>query len=186
MPCCHLEGEYQGSVTHIGPRVLTFSFDVGASAVTVTPILLSNCATCKTSKAFVFGEGGGKPTALVHGWYILQTDVDIYVQQVNPKDACKTNPIATGIKVSAGGTFCFFVAGAVVDGILVIQICASAIPGTCLLSEIVLQSDFDTAGLVRVNRLNTVRTMAETGDTADLADPPASVACGGPPGPVAP
>lgn len=183
MPCCHLEGDYQGSVTQIGPRVLTFSFDATAPV----PIRLSNCPTCPTSKTFVFGEGGGKPKPLVHGWYILQADVDLFVAQVNPDDACATNPLATGVKVSAGGSFCFYVSGAVNDGIIVLQYCLQAAPTPCAATtEGGVQDAFNVEGIARVNRLNTVRTMADTGETADLAPALASLKCGGPPGPQAP
>lgn len=108
-----LQGDYRGSVSKQGPRELTFN--------PPTPVTVqSNCPACAARVLGVYGEDGGAPTLLGHGWYEFQTDCDAYWMQVNPADAETANPLVQGGFIAAGCCSVFFVDAARRDGCLVI------------------------------------------------------------------
>lgn len=169
-----LIGEYRGSITKGGPRVLSF-------VPTLAGDVLANCPTCdaRWTPATVLGEdyaGGADPGAggqpLVLGWYELQTEVDVYWAQVNPADACSVDPFFQGRLLRAGGCTVIYVDAADRDGILVLKFCSVTPATTC---------GGSVSGLARVNRSDTILTMSETGESAAYQAAPASRACQPPP-----
>ncbi len=173
-----------------GPRVLTIvpvvSLTTGIDAQTI-----NNCPKCKLPTGVVVWNEDlveGQVDLLVHGWYTLESDLTIFWQQVNPADACSTDPVATGKKLSAGGCIAFFVDQATMDGVIVITVCPitdpTSIPIPCgdELPDPFVAADL-TSGFIRISRADTVLKMSVTGDNATLMAPPVSQACGSPVGP---
>lgn len=156
-----------------GPRVLT-----------VTPLIInqsvinglaSNCPTCALSTGVVtqnedFEEGRD---LLVHGWYVLETDISLFWQQVNPADACTTNPLRTGRKLAAGQCVAFFVDQSIIDGVIVFYFCEQEQPVYCSVEEEIREDQ----GFVRISRADTVLKMSVTGDNATDMVPQPSSAC---------
>lgn len=178
------EAERRAATSKGGPRVFTVIPDLSISAG-VLPSVINNCPKCALPTGVtVWNEEGtlGERDLLVHGWYILETDISIFWQQVNPKDACTTDPAATGKRLTAGSCVSFFVDQSTIDGVIVLGVCPTAIAdltfpcGDTILTPI----DENVAGLIRISRADTVLTMRETGDSATLMVPPNSLTCGAP------
>lgn len=147
-----LFGDYRGSVAKGGPRVLTF-------VPTTIGQILANCPACDARWAVdtVLGEdytggadagSGGQPLPL--GWYELQTEVDLYWQQVNPADAASVDPYFTGLFLAAGSCAIFYVDAPTRDGIIVLKFCSVTSSGSC------------PSGLARVNRRDTILLTAQS------------------------
>jgi hypothetical protein len=138
--------------------------------------ILANCPTCagRWSLTTVTGEdyncnpaepgNGGQP--LVLGWYELQTEVDVYWQQVNPADACSVDPYCTGRLLRAGACIVFYVDAAERDGIVVLKF-----------ASITLTTTYPPSGLARINRSDTILGTLVTGESANIEPAPASPAC---------
>lgn len=174
-----------------GPRVLTI-VPVVSLSTGIAAQIINNCPKCKLPTGVVVWnelQVQGQVDLFVHGWYTLETDLTLFWQQVNPIDACSTDPTVTGKKLSAGGCIPFFVDESTRDGVIVIAVCPmtdpTSIPVPCgdtLPSPLVLANI--TTGFIRVNRADTTLLMSVTGDNATIMTPPASAACGSPVGPA--
>jgi hypothetical protein len=167
-----LFSEYRGSVSKGGPRVLTF-------VPTTIGQILANCPACtpRWSLSTVLGEDfadtndpglGGQPLAL--GWYEIQTEVDLYWQQVNPSVACSVIPYRSGLFLPAGSCSIFYVSAPDRDGIIVLDFCSvTPSPTSC---------GGAPSGLARVNRRDTILSMAAS-HGAEIIEAEASQACVG-------
>lgn len=169
-----------------GPRVLTILPTID-SETGIAAAIVNNCPNCDLpTTVTVWNEDveEGTVDVLVHGWYTLETDINIFWQQVNPINACTTNPWETGKRLAAGSCIAFFVDQSVIDGIIVIGICplsdTTSIPQPC--GEDLTTSDNTKIGLIRVNRGDTIRLMSDTGDDASAMVPPPSSICNPRPG----
>lgn len=160
-----------------GPRALTITPNiVGGSTVNA---IVNNCPTCDLPAGLaIWDEDGnlGERDLLVHGWYILETDINIFWQQVNPRDACTTDPLFTGRSLIAGACTPFFVDGSQFDSVIVIRICPQLVPSTACGVASSDPEDF-VQGFVRISRSDTIRKMADTGDDVSAMVPPPSSVC---------
>lgn len=172
-----------------GPRALTVTPDAVDidGTVTITAAVFNNCPECDPPANYVFWDEDltvGERDLFVHGWYSIETDINIFWQQVNPRDACTTDPARTGRRLTAGQCAAFFVDMSQMDGVIVIAVCEQAFP------EVVcgdIPDPFEpvefTEGLIRFNRVDTILKMSETGDNASLMVSQPSPVCGSPVGP---
>lgn len=174
-----MEAERRSTTAKGGPRVLTFSPEISA-----LPTVLSNCVKCvkPLKKEYVLGEEGTPESTslLVHGWYQLETDLDLFWQQFNPEDVCGTTPVNFGSRLPAGGCVAFFVDDSQIDGVLVLAFCKPQ-PGDTILSPCLGMSLPRLEGFARVIRKDTILKMGTTGNTASMRPPNSSNACGKPP-----
>lgn len=154
----------RGCQSQGGPRELTFGVD--ALIVPNCTEIFSNCVSCGNSIG-VAGEGGAgtDPHLLVHGWHIIEADVNIFWQQVRPSEGCTTNPLVTGRRLRAGQCASFYVGASDVDGVVVIVFCGNQVPpNNCC-------PPTRPEGLVRVSRADSILRGSETGDCAGIMSP---------------
>lgn len=158
-----LQGDYRGSIQKAGPRELTYNPQASGDYI-------ANCLACTARRVGIVGEHGGLVALLPHGWYELQTDVDLYWMQVNPDEAATANPLVDGGLLPAGGCGLFFVDMAKRDGCLVVYYPLLAA------AEITLYAD-RPQGISRVVRKDTIAFASVTGDDASLPSAHVSNAC---------
>lgn len=176
------EAERRASTAKGGPRVFTAVPDLNIQTGIIADTI-NNCPKCPLPTGVtVWNEDGvvGQRDLLVHGWYVLDTDIPIFWQQVSPKDACSTNPVATGKKLNAGGCIPFFVDESVIDGVIVISFCPGALSSIEFSCGVTLFTPTlqNVAGLVRISRSDTILKMSDTGDSATKMAGTPSLACG--------
>lgn len=178
--------DVRGKVRKLGPRALTFC----ANPVTAEgSVLLVNCPECpafESEDGVILGECAGEPpvpgsgTLLVAGWYRAVTNCPVWIQQLNPANACSADPLNCGNPLNPGESFEFYVDLSCVDGVIAVLFCAPSLiacPPQCICTPA------DCPCFVTINRIDTVLTMAQTGDNFSAGSPSGSLACGEGPGP---
>lgn len=176
--------DVRSKVRKIGPRALTFCATPDAEGV-----LLVNCPGCDafTSENGLVRQACGsefEAGPLVTGWYRAVTNCAVYIQQLNPDDACDADPLNCGIPLNPGEAFEFYVDLSCVDGIIAVFFCPASDLTQCPPQCICTPSDCTC--FVAINRIDTILPMEATGDTFSPGSPGGSSACGTPPGPATP
>lgn len=135
----------------------------------INPIIMTNCTKCgNPAGSEVRGEDGTVATAdlLVHSWHIIETDVDIFWDQLNPRDACTANPVKFGARLRAGQCTAFFVDHSLMDGVIAIQFCiGQTLPALCSADPT------RPEGLVRVIRKDSILLPSITLDNISVMAP---------------
>lgn len=189
----------RGCTRKFGPRVLTYCLT--SDDPDLPQSILINCPSCgdefvSGATGFVTGErapGSDEPAAprpLVHGWYSLRTTCLVYVQQLNPSQACDADPIDEGTPVFSGEEFTFFVDTDCHDGVIAVVFCPNRCPVEPCPGEVTppgggtappetpveIPCNAPCFCRVTVNRLDTILPMAITKNNADMMAPEPSPA----------